>query len=66
VTSQGKDLESARARLSEAIELYLETWALRKNDFRTVVPEHCELAKGTSSDILKQCGLKLEEFLSLL
>jgi len=34
--------------------------------FRTVVPLHSELAKGTLSDILKQCGLKLEEFLSLL
>ena len=28
VTSQGKDVESARANLSEAIELYLETWGL--------------------------------------
>lgn len=26
VTSQGKDLESARANLRKAIELYLETW----------------------------------------
>jgi predicted RNase H-like HicB family nuclease len=26
VTSQGKDQESARANLREAIELYLETW----------------------------------------
>jgi predicted RNase H-like HicB family nuclease len=26
VTSQGKDVESARASLREAIELYLETW----------------------------------------
>ncbi len=26
VTSQGKDVESARANLQEAIELYLETW----------------------------------------
>ena len=26
VTSQGKDVESARANLKEAIELYLETW----------------------------------------
>jgi len=34
--------------------------------FRTVVPLHSELAKGTLSDILKQCGLKLEEFLPLL
>lgn len=28
VTSQGKDVESARANLQEAIELYLETWGL--------------------------------------
>jgi predicted RNA binding protein YcfA (HicA-like mRNA interferase family) len=34
--------------------------------FKTVVPMHSELAKGTLSDILKQCGLKLEEFLELL
>jgi predicted RNase H-like HicB family nuclease len=26
ITSQGKDVESARANLTEAIELYLETW----------------------------------------
>jgi predicted RNA binding protein YcfA (HicA-like mRNA interferase family) len=34
--------------------------------FKTVVPMHSELAKGTLSDILKQCGLALEEFLDLL
>ena len=28
VTSQGKDVESARISLSEAIELYLETWGV--------------------------------------
>jgi len=28
VTSQGKDVESARANLTEAIQLYLETWGL--------------------------------------
>ena len=28
VTSQGKDIESARANLTEAIELYLETWGV--------------------------------------
>ena len=26
VTSQGRDVEGARANLGEAIELYLETW----------------------------------------
>ncbi len=28
VTSQGKDVEGARANLREAIELYLETWGV--------------------------------------
>ena len=34
--------------------------------FKTVVPMHGELARGTLSDILKQSGLSLEEFLELL
>lgn len=34
--------------------------------FKTVVPTHSELAEGTLSDILKQCGLRIEEFLALL
>ncbi len=34
--------------------------------FKTVVPMHAELSKGTLSDILKQCGLKIDEFLNLL
>jgi predicted RNase H-like HicB family nuclease len=28
ITSQGRDVESARASLSEAIELYIETWGI--------------------------------------
>src|SRR6202795_4556425 len=31
--------------------------------FRTVVPMHSALAKGTLADILKQSGLTLDEFL---
>lgn len=34
--------------------------------FKTVVLIHSELARGTLSDILKQSGLTLEEFLELL
>jgi predicted RNA binding protein YcfA (HicA-like mRNA interferase family) len=34
--------------------------------FRTVVPMHPTLAKGTLSDILKQAGLSLERFLECL
>jgi predicted RNA binding protein YcfA (HicA-like mRNA interferase family) len=34
--------------------------------FKTVVPMHSELAKGTLSDIIKQSGLTLEQFLEFL
>lgn len=34
--------------------------------WKTVVPMHSQLAKGTLADILKQCGLTLAEFLDLL
>ncbi len=34
--------------------------------FRTVVPMHGSLAKGTLSDILKQSGLTVDEFRELL
>jgi predicted RNA binding protein YcfA (HicA-like mRNA interferase family) len=34
--------------------------------WKTVVPMHSEVAKGTLSDILKQCDLTLAEFLELL
>ena len=34
--------------------------------FKTVVPLHTELARGTLSDILKQSGVSIEEFLELL
>jgi predicted RNase H-like HicB family nuclease len=43
VTSQGEDIESARANLREAIELYLETWggpeesASQQQPFWTIV-----------------------------
>jgi predicted RNA binding protein YcfA (HicA-like mRNA interferase family) len=38
----------------------------REQVYKTVVPMHSQLSKGTLSDILKQCGLKLDEFLDLL
>jgi len=34
--------------------------------WKTVVPMHSEVAKGTLGDILKQAGLTLTEFLELL
>jgi predicted RNA binding protein YcfA (HicA-like mRNA interferase family) len=37
-----------------------------EKNFRTVVPQHSTLAKGTLSDILKQAGLTIDELLELL
>jgi hypothetical protein len=34
--------------------------------FRTVVPQHSTVAKGTLSDILKQTGLTVEQLADLL
>jgi predicted RNA binding protein YcfA (HicA-like mRNA interferase family) len=40
--------------------------SLRKGQFRTVVPLHDELAKGTLLGILKQCGMTRDDLLSLM
>ena len=40
--------------------------SLQKGRFRTVVPLHDELAKGTLFGILRQCGLSREELIELL
>ncbi|MFQ5862832.1 MAG: type II toxin-antitoxin system HicA family toxin [Candidatus Brocadiales bacterium] len=40
--------------------------SLQKGKYKTVVPLHNELAKGTLLGILKQCGLTKEEFIDLL
>jgi len=40
--------------------------SLRKNEFRTVVPLHSDLSKGTLLGILKQCGLTKEKLIELL
>ena len=40
--------------------------SLRKGPYRTVVPLHDELAKGTLLAILRQCGLSREDFTDLL
>ena len=40
--------------------------SLQKGDYKTVVPLHDELAKGTLLGILKQCGLSTEELIQLL
>jgi predicted RNA binding protein YcfA (HicA-like mRNA interferase family) len=37
--------------------------SLRKGLFKTVVPLHDDLAKGTILGILKQCGLSREEII---
>ena len=40
--------------------------SLRKDEFKTVVPMHSDLSKGTLLGILKQCGLTKEKLIELL
>ncbi len=40
--------------------------SLNKDEFRTVVPLHTDLSKGTLIGILKQCGIKKEKLVELL
>jgi predicted RNA binding protein YcfA (HicA-like mRNA interferase family) len=40
--------------------------SLSKGTFRTVVPLHNDLSKGTLLGILKQCGLTKEKLIELL
>lgn len=40
--------------------------SLQKDEFKTVVPLHDELSRGTLLAILKQCGLTRDELLNLL
>jgi predicted RNA binding protein YcfA (HicA-like mRNA interferase family) len=40
--------------------------SLRRGNYRTVVPPHDDLSKGTLLAILQQCGLTREDLLRLL
>jgi len=40
--------------------------SLQKESYKTVVPLHEELAKGTLSAILKQCGLSRGDLMKLI
>lgn len=40
--------------------------SLQKGIYKTVVPLHDELAKGTLLGILKQCGLSKEKIMELI
>ncbi len=40
--------------------------SMQKGNFKTVVPLHDELAKGTLLGILKQCGLSRDDLEGLL
>ena len=40
--------------------------SLQKGIYKTVVPLHNELAKGTLLGILRQCGLSKEDLIDLL
>ena len=39
---------------------------LQKQDYKTVVPLHNDLSKGTLLAILKQCGLSKDELVNLI
>ncbi len=40
--------------------------SLQKDNYKTVVPLHDDLAKGTLLGILKQCGLSKDDLLDLI
>lgn len=40
--------------------------SLQKENFKTVIPLHEELAKGTLLGVLKQCGLSKDDLLNLI
>jgi predicted RNA binding protein YcfA (HicA-like mRNA interferase family) len=40
--------------------------SLQKGNFKTIVPLHYELSKGTLLGILKQCGLGRDDLVKLL
>ena len=40
--------------------------SLQKGSYKTVVPLHDELAKGTLMGILQQCGLAKDDLLNLI
>jgi predicted RNA binding protein YcfA (HicA-like mRNA interferase family) len=40
--------------------------SMRKDNYKTVIPLHDELAKGTLLGILKQCGLTKDDLIDLL
>ena len=40
--------------------------SMRKNNHKTVIPLHNELAKGTLLGILKQCGLTKDNLIELI
>jgi predicted RNA binding protein YcfA (HicA-like mRNA interferase family) len=39
---------------------------MRRNDITTVVPDHRELDRGTLRAIIRQAGLTVEEFMTLM
>ena len=74
--SQGRTKEEAIANIGEAIRGYVK--ALEQDDLpvpeerfdallaQIVVPDHKELDRGTLRAIIRQFGLRLDEFVKLL
>ncbi len=63
----GKELINALQRLGfQVVRQKGSHVSLQKENHKTVVPLHDELAKGTLLGILKQCGLDKEELQRIL
>ncbi|MEE9200002.1 MAG: type II toxin-antitoxin system HicA family toxin [Candidatus Brocadiales bacterium] len=63
----GKDLINALKRGGfQVVRQKGSHVSLQREAYKTVVPLHDELAKGTLLGILKQCGLSREDLIELI
>jgi predicted RNA binding protein YcfA (HicA-like mRNA interferase family) len=66
-TLSGKELVLALQRAGfEIVRQKGSHVSLSKGSYRTVVPMHDELAKGTLLIIMRQCGLSKDDLINLL
>ncbi len=62
VVSQGRSVEEALTNLREAVELYIEEMGMPKE----FAGQEAIIDRGTLLEIIRQAGLKKEEFLELI
>ena len=63
----GRELVRALTKLGfEVVRQHGSHVSLQRGRFRTIVPLHHELSRGTLSGILTQCGITREELLGAL